>query len=232
MGIDLTKAQMLKLEVLHRDSLRGVTGLPRHAKVEDLHRYARLPSLAATLAARRDSNASMRTLTNAGRRIIRLADEWVRPELPPLTLMTPPWEDTLVTRPKPLPRRRNKERPTKVREARARNTNDPELQATTVYTDAAWNEETREATLAVVTPFGSYRGSQAYKYHEPTSTQLELHALWMATLVVRTEAARSLWTARQKITVMCDNTEAIKRLQVLRIDRSLCHHIRKECRAL
>lgn len=232
MAIDLTKAQMLKLEVLHRESLRVVTGLPRHAKVEDLHRYARLPSLEATLAARRDSNASRRTLTNAGRRIIRLADEWVSPELPPLPLMVPPWEDTLVTRPKPLPRRRNKERHTKEREARARSTNDPKLQATTVYTDAAWNEEAREAKLAVVTPFGSYRGSQTYKYHEPTSTQLELHALWMATLVVRTEAARSLWTARQNVSIMCDNTEAIKRLQGPCIDGSVCHLIKRECKAL
>lgn len=171
-------------------------------------------------------------MTNAGRLIMRLADEWVSPELPPLPLMTPPWEDMLVTRPKPLPRRRNKERHTKEREARARSTNDPKLQATTIYTDAAWNEEAREAILAVVTPFGSYRGSQAYKYHKPTSTQLELHALWMATLVLRTEVARSLWTAQKKITIMCDNTEAIKRLQGPSINGSVCHLIKKECRAL
>lgn len=89
-GFNLTAAHLQKLERLHNEALRAVTGLPRHARLEDLQRYARLPPLSATIAARKESDNLRRNSTRQGRQLLRTAGETPDPALEPQDEQIPP----------------------------------------------------------------------------------------------------------------------------------------------
>lgn len=73
MCCDLTKHQLYQLDVLYREALRAITGLPRHTRVEELCCYAGSPTLAdtyvrawqapTTVATGHTSHSSIRTFT-------------------------------------------------------------------------------------------------------------------------------------------------------------------------
>ncbi|KAG0430009.1 hypothetical protein HPB47_023093 [Ixodes persulcatus] len=59
----LTKAQHKQLEILHRECLRAITGLPRQTKTEELYRYSNLPTLQAIIETRVAGHQRRRTST-------------------------------------------------------------------------------------------------------------------------------------------------------------------------
>ncbi|XP_042144107.1 uncharacterized protein LOC121834468 [Ixodes scapularis] len=101
----LTKGQYEQLEIVHREYLRAITGLPRHTKAEELHRYSNLPTLQAIIETRVSCHQWRRTSTRAGQRLLQLHGWWPPVgEVPPLKSMSP-WEDIMVRNPKPLTRK-------------------------------------------------------------------------------------------------------------------------------
>lgn len=79
---DLTKHQIYQLEVLYQEALRAITGLPRPTRVEELYRYADLPTIADTIRARIARANDRRHLTLQGRSLLRHDGERLPDELP------------------------------------------------------------------------------------------------------------------------------------------------------
>lgn len=71
MCCDPTKHQIYQLEVLYRGALRAIIGLPRHTLVDELYRYAYLPTLADTIRARIAGANDRSHLTLQGRSLLR-----------------------------------------------------------------------------------------------------------------------------------------------------------------
>lgn len=105
---DLTKAQYNKLERMHRECLRVITGLPRHARVEDLHRYAGLPPLRDIIIERKEGHDRRRRYTRSGQQLLELDGERLPNKVEVLPAVAP-WDDVQVRVTKPVTRRQTKE---------------------------------------------------------------------------------------------------------------------------
>lgn len=67
----LTQTQAQKLEVLNREAMRVISGLPRFAKIEDLHIHSKLNTLKERADALKEAQLDRLKTTEAGRDILR-----------------------------------------------------------------------------------------------------------------------------------------------------------------
>ncbi|XP_042143361.1 uncharacterized protein LOC115310606 [Ixodes scapularis] len=219
----LTKAQLKQLEILHRECLRAITGLPRHTKTEELYRYSNLPTLQAIIETRVAGHQRRRTSTRAGQRLLDLQG-WRPPvgEAPPPKSM-PPWEDIMVRNPKPLTRKQHREEHSEERAALAARA---DLVEHAVFTDAAWCQETKRATLAYAT--GQDRYAQTLQYDsEPSTSRLELDAIHLA--LSRIRETFDPVDVPTRVTIFTDCREALARLGKTPREGTLCQRIKSLC---
>ncbi|KAG0413173.1 hypothetical protein HPB47_009671 [Ixodes persulcatus] len=222
----LTKEQHKQLEILHRECLRAITGLPRHTKTEELYRYSNLPTLQAIIETRVAGHQRRRTSTRAGQRLLELQG-WRPPvgEAPPPKSI-PPWEDTMVRNPKPLTRKQHREEYSEERAALAARA---DLVEHAVFTDAAWCQETKRATLAYAT--GQDRYAQTLQYDsEPSTSRLELDAIHLA--LSRIRETFDPVDIPTRVTIFTDCREALARLGKTPREGTLCQRIKSLCSCL
>lgn len=93
---DLTQAQTKQLEVLHRASMRVIMGLPRHARIEELHHFSQPPAIGATIEERRHNHSRRRTWTLSGQCLLLLDSPVHHTGLQNIPPKIPPWEDENV----------------------------------------------------------------------------------------------------------------------------------------
>ncbi|KAG0410029.1 hypothetical protein HPB47_012851 [Ixodes persulcatus] len=202
----LTEAQRAKLERLYRKALRVVTGLPRHTRVEELYRYAELPTLDSIIQDRKKGAVERRELTQQGRRLLDY-DGQTSPavDIPPRLA---PREDVLVLASKPVPRKTSKSRHNRQRQTVTDNdkpSDDP--YEITGYTDASWNPETRRAALAVTDLHYPPQTLHLRYETDPSVAELETLAVYHGIAW-----AAKLKDGTRKITIYTDSLEALKAL--------------------
>lgn len=144
---DCTQAQLQQLEVLRRESLRVITGLPKHAKIEDLYKYAQLPPLTEIIRSRQEGHDFRRTSTRAGRALLALLPPFGAPQQP-IPLLLPPWDDFIVVNPKPLPTQVHKFHHTGDRRRTAQITD--RIAHRAIYSDATRHSTLNIAGLAAI----------------------------------------------------------------------------------
>lgn len=140
----LTKKNWQKLEILHREALRVVTGLPKFTAKDVLYAQAQANRLDDIAEDRRIGQFQRLDSTNAGRRLLLRAG-FELPGRHPHELPAPPWDDIIVTMNKPLPRnvghdnprRRKRKVKDHLLELASGNSDTTENRILHVYTDAA-----------------------------------------------------------------------------------------------
>lgn len=100
-GAALTAAHYDQSEILHRESLRRIPGLPKHTRMYESYRFAQPPQLRAIITDRSEGHSRRRAATRAGLLVYNLGP--FRADLLPvhLTTVTAPWEGVLVRARKP-----------------------------------------------------------------------------------------------------------------------------------
>lgn len=222
---DFTKAQLQQLEVLHRESLRVITGLPKHAKLEELYKHAQLPPLTEIIRTRQEGHDFRRASTLAGRALLALLPQCAAPQHP-IPLPLPPWDDFIVVNPKPLPvtgptlRHSNKHRRTSEMTER--------FPHSAVYTDATWDPTTNTAGLAAI--HSTFQAACQQEYPTaPSSTHLQLEAILLAVRQLQI----SHWPTNQPhATIFTASQEAFRALRRVPYQNSICASIKMLARRL
>lgn len=138
---DLTKRERQKIETLHREALRVITGLPRFTPLHHLYEQASMN----TIEDQAEANHAMHILrlegTLAGRQILREVG-YDLSNHPPLEHPAPPWEAPQLADAKPLPRNMGRHQKGRRRAAAAKHAEEthhtsPDGPLWYIYTDAA-----------------------------------------------------------------------------------------------
>ncbi|KAM7284348.1 hypothetical protein ISCGN_001442 [Ixodes scapularis] len=177
----VTGAQKRKLEVLNREAMRVVTGLPRFAPIEELHKHSKINSLEDRAEIYRIAQVQRLERTRPGRAILQLLGYQLmgRPAISP---PPPPWEDEAVVDHRPMKQNVDKDqkgRRNNAAKKHAESVQDvrPGSETAHVYTDAAVREVgggTAIAWFCLNTEFGRV-------FHKKHSTkEAELRAILFA----------------------------------------------------
>ncbi|XP_077554114.1 uncharacterized protein LOC144168983 [Haemaphysalis longicornis] len=221
----LTKTQYDRLETLHRESLRVITGLPRHTRVEELYRYSQLPPLRAIITERVEGHNRRRAATRAGQLVQKLASGQSDSLFPQLPAVRAPWEDVLVRVSKPLSRLRGRNHNHHERAAIAARA---DRRAGAIFTTAVLNETTSRASLSCID--GQMRISRTIQFlHPPSPCQTRLAAVLLAA-----EHIEATYGAgdNHHFTIFTDSPQALDRLGKTPYVGTTCDLIKTICRRL
>ncbi|XP_049524104.1 uncharacterized protein LOC125945838 [Dermacentor silvarum] len=169
---DLLARHWTQLEVLHRAALRIITGLPKHTRVEELHRYAKLPTLRATIEASKAGHEERLKHTRQGRALLAYMGKDI-----------PPWDDIAVVDTTPTPRNMGAQHAHRraafaVRHAQSLADAPPSQEQ--VYTDAAFDPRTSEGAVAYHVVGSCATHSTFITADADDPTELELRAIGWA----------------------------------------------------
>lgn len=194
----LTKAQHSRLEATVRIAIRTITGIPRFAPSRLIDQMGVLNTLEERIPIHRDAQNQRLQTSQQGRRILQEYQNTTN--LPPLPKNPPPWETLITCGYRPLPKNMGQNN-TERRQLRAKWLEDHHTPLT-IYTDAAFDPETKQGAIAVVRDDGHY----TRKYENCTSAAaLETEAIVAAietyhsntgndrhTLHIRTDSKRAI----------------------------------------
>ncbi|KAM7293571.1 hypothetical protein ISCGN_026701 [Ixodes scapularis] len=179
----VTRAQKRKLEVLNREAMRVVTGLPRFAPIEELHKHSKINTLEDRAEIHRIAQVQRLERTRPGRAILQLLGYQLmgRPAISP---PPPPWEDEAVVDHRPMKQNVDKDqkgRRNNAAKKHAESVQDvrPGSETVHVYTDAAVTEDGGGTAIAW---FCLNTESKAnFAFHKKHSTkEAELRAILFA----------------------------------------------------
>ncbi|KAM7294247.1 hypothetical protein ISCGN_023764 [Ixodes scapularis] len=179
----VTGAQKRKLEVLNREAMRVVTGLPRFAPIEELHKHSKINTLEDRAEIHRIAQVQRLERTRPGRAILQLLGYQLmgRPAISP---PPPPWEDEAVVDHRPMKQNVDKDqkgRRNNAAKKHAESVQDvrPGSETVHVYTDAAVTEDGGGTAIAW---FCLNTESKAnFAFHKKHSTkEAELRAILFA----------------------------------------------------
>ncbi|KAM7306136.1 hypothetical protein ISCGN_009877 [Ixodes scapularis] len=179
----VTGAQKRKLEVLNREAMRVVTGLPRFAPIEELHKHSKINTLEDRAEIHRIAQVQRLERTRPGRAILQLLGYQLmgRPAISP---PPPPWEDEAVVDHRPMKQNVDKDQKGRRNNAAkkpAESVQDvrPGSETVHVYTDAAVTEDGGGTAIAW---FCLNTESEAnFAFHKKHSTkEAELRAILFA----------------------------------------------------
>ncbi|KAG0426635.1 hypothetical protein HPB47_026270 [Ixodes persulcatus] len=179
----VTGAQKRKLEVLNREAMRLVVGLPRFAPIEELHKHSRINTLEDRAETHRIAQVQRLERTRPGRAILQLLGYQLmgRPTISP---PPPPWEDEAVVDHRPMKQNVDKDqkgRRNNAAKKHAESVQDacPGSETVHVYTDAAIREDGGGTAIAW---FCLNTESKAnFAFHKKHSTkEAELRAILFA----------------------------------------------------
>ncbi|KAM7290273.1 hypothetical protein ISCGN_026918 [Ixodes scapularis] len=179
----VTGAQKRKLEVLNREAMRVVTGLPRFAPIEELQKHSKINTLEDRAEIHRIAQVQRLERTRPGRAILQLLGYQLmgRPAISP---PPPPWEDEAVVDHRPIKQNVDKDqkgRRNNAAKKHAESVQDvrPGSETVHVYTDAAVTEDGGGTAIAW---FCLNTESKAnFAFHKKHSTkEAELRAILFA----------------------------------------------------
>ncbi|KAM7300606.1 hypothetical protein ISCGN_016214 [Ixodes scapularis] len=179
----VTGAQKRKLEVLNREAMRVVTGLPRFAPIEELQKHSKINTLEDRAEIHRIAQVQRLERTRPGRAILQLLGYQLmgRPAISP---PPPPWEDEAVVDHRPMKQNVDKDqkgRRNNAAKKHAESVQDvrPGSKTVHVYTDAAVTEDGGGTAIAW---FCLNTESKAnFAFHKKHSTkEAELRAILFA----------------------------------------------------
>ncbi|KAH6944370.1 hypothetical protein HPB50_002810 [Hyalomma asiaticum] len=174
---------MLALDRLLNEAKRIVTGLPRYTRLDALKSCSKLNNLSELVDVHIQTQETRLRATNAGRYTLMLLGYDIH-KLPILPTKTSPWEITVLTDGKPLPR--NMDPTQRVRrltyaKRHAKATSSLPLSEHVIYTDAALPTDGTSNTCYATAWYDQTNGNQNRHYHVSTeavySTRAELVAI-------------------------------------------------------
>lgn len=219
---------------MYRAALRVVTGLPRHTRIDELYRYARLPPLRELINDRRKGAADRRQNTLQGQRLLLHEDPQMQAVLEDVPPHIPPWQDIQITDLKPLSRKTNVQKYAQQRKtiAQALNAHKPDPEELRIHTDCSWDPETRIAAMAARREDGAHRSERFLLEETPSTTELELRAIHLSLLWVLEFLSTDGTKQVQRIRVLTDSATALKNLVGPPRVTSTEYAIKQTCREL
>ncbi|XP_070389368.1 uncharacterized protein [Dermacentor albipictus] len=192
---DLLARHWTQLQVLHRSALRVITGLPKHTRVEELHRYAKLPTLRATIEASKAGHEERLKHTRQGRTLLAYMGKDIS-TLPQLPSDISPWDDIAVVDTTPTPRNMGAQHTRRRAAFAARHVQtlaDAPPSHEQVYTDAAFDPRTNEGAVAYHVVGSCETHSTFTTADADDPTELELRAIvWALDRVSSTTQAKHI----------------------------------------
>ncbi|KAH6945483.1 hypothetical protein HPB50_008722 [Hyalomma asiaticum] len=176
-------SQMLALDRLLNEAKRNVTGVPRNTRLDALKSCSKLNNLFGLVDVHIQTQETRLRATNAGRYMLMLLGYDIH-KLPILPNKTSPWEITVLTDGKPLPRNMV---PTQLvrrltyAKRHAKATSSLSLTERVIYTDAARPTDGTSNTCYATAWYDQTNGNQNRRYHVSReavySTRAELVAI-------------------------------------------------------
>ncbi|XP_029826911.3 uncharacterized protein LOC115312129 [Ixodes scapularis] len=204
----LNKSHWRAIERWQNDARRTIAGLPRHTKLEELHRCVPLPKLQDLAKDQHELHLVSLQHTRQGRAILRLLRQDVS-TLPKLGRPIPPWEIADVASSTPIPRNMGLDQPERRRDYAQKHltvvTTKLEDPTTIVlYTDAAHKD------LVTTTAWHDLRQNKSWSRETKTAGTPE-EAEAQAILHALEHVTQSLNSPVKTVDIYTDAQEAIRR---------------------
>ncbi|XP_042148480.1 uncharacterized protein LOC121837099 [Ixodes scapularis] len=204
----LNKSHWRAIERWQNDARRTIAGLPRHTKLEELHRCVPLPKLQDLAKDQHELHLVSLQQTRQGRAILRLLRQDVS-TLPKLGRPIPPWEIADVASSTPIPRNMGLDQPERRRDYAQKHltvvTTKLEDPTTIVlYTDAAHKD------LVTTTAWHDLRQNKSWSRETKTAGTPE-EAEAQAILHALEHVTQSLNSPVKTVDIYTDAQEAIRR---------------------